>query len=856
VSADSRSSQQRGGLGRWLAFLRGHSLLRNSGFLMGTTITTSLFGYLYWGIAAHTYDPRTVGLASALVSVFGLTSFIGAMGVASINVRMLPALRHSRSEWNIFFTASMLAPTAVTAAFALAVASVLAVTDDQFALLRQPAIFAAFVAGAAMTTSSIAMDATFVALRRSDHHLVRNTTFAVVKIPLLAAPLMFVADPGVLGVLLSWDVALALSLVLALTVLLRRSRPGYRPRLEDGARRFLAHGKALLGYQLETLGGMLPAYVLPPIIVAIAGPDDAAVFYYSWSIGAFFFGVSSSIADALFAEGANQAELRQQTRHALLACAGLLGPAIIVVMFFAPRILEVFGSFYADRGATILRLCLLASIPDAVTNIWVALLLVRGRVRPAATLNWSMALTTVTGSLVLLPRLGLAGVGVAWVIGQSLGAIAVALPLLRMVLSNDAATTDSSAQSTTMDEDEDEALADAARTRRPRVVLVHNQVVPYRLPVFEEMAKAVDLTVLFCMGIANDRRWTPSLEGVSFMYRRLRGRRVGLLVLNVGVWRELRRARPDVYVLVDNHENLTTLALAALHARLRSRPVVLWSEQVPKTPRARRVFAAQFPRLVFPVLEQIMRVFRRCLYTQSRVILSKSGTASDDFLHQAGVDRGKVMAGRQTMPASQLAEASDLPERFSGLGPYLLYLGYFRREKGVHELVDAFLEADTGELTLVLAGSGPGEELLRRQAAASSRIVFAGHADAALKASLLAHAEALVVPSIYEAWGLVVNEALFYGTPVLYRSTVPAAQLVHEGGGLAFEDDDGLTRCLTRVAYDPMLRARLRSEVAMIPHDVLVDAGSSARALLQAIEAASSMSSGRRRAAASVRQAS
>jgi len=373
---------------------------------------------------------------------------------------------------------------------------------------------------------------------------------------------------------------------------------------------------------------------------------------------------------------------------------------------------------------------------------------------------------------------------------------------------------------------------------RLSVVLVHNEVVPYRLPVFEEMSKAVDLTVLFCSGVADSRRWTADVSGATFTHRNLRSRRVGLMVMNTGVWRALRQAAPDVYVLVDNHENFTTLTLALLHARARRRPIVLWSEQVPRTREGRKIFASTFPPFVFSLLERMMQIYRRVLYAQSNVIVSKSGAASDDFLDQAGVEREKVISGRQTMPASQLAEVTELPQRFVGVGQYLLYLGYFRPEKGARELVEAFLRAEVGDMSLILAGAGPEERALQELAAGNEKIVFAGYADPTLKASLMAHACALVVPSLYEPWGLVVNESLFYGTPVLHRTSVPAGQLMRQGGGLAFDDDDDLVTCLTRFAQDPELRERLHSEVAAIPRELLADERISAAAILRAIDLA------------------
>ncbi|HEY6794066.1 MAG TPA: glycosyltransferase family 4 protein [Kineosporiaceae bacterium] len=366
---------------------------------------------------------------------------------------------------------------------------------------------------------------------------------------------------------------------------------------------------------------------------------------------------------------------------------------------------------------------------------------------------------------------------------------------------------------------------------------MHNEIAPYRLPIFEEVSRVVDLTVLFCKGISRARLWAPTVEGVSYEHRSLRGLDLRLLVLNIGVWRELRRARPDVYVLVENHENVTTLLLTALHARLRGRPVVIWSEQVLRTAEVSRLFAAAFPRFTYPLLELVTRGYRQILYRQARAFVSMSGAASDIFLTRAGVHPSKIFPGRQILPIDQLAAPGEMPEQLSDIGPYILFLGYLRPEKGASELIEAFRQADTGEMTLLIAGSGPMEAELWELAGDTSKIRFAGYADTSLKATLMANACALVVPSIYEAWGLVVNEALYYGTPILFRAGVPTGQLVKDGGGISYNGEE-LVRCLSEFCHDARMRNRLRREVADIPRDLLVNAKQGADPVVAAVAAA------------------
>jgi len=412
------------------------SLIRNSGFLLVSTTTTSGLGYLYWLLAARTYAPAPIGLASALISLATLISFMGGLGVGSTNVQILPRLRHLNNQWNTFFTASLALPILATTVLAAVGGGILS-TTSHFRVLRSPAVFSAFTVCAAATTAALSMDACFISLRRSDHQFVRNTIFAIGKLPLLAVPLLVTKRPTTFDLLLSWDLALVVSLIVSFAMLLRRSRPNFALTWKGGAEAFLAQGRSIVGYQLETLGGMFPSYLIPPLLVAIVGPKPAAVYYFSWAIGSFLFTVSSSAASALFAEGTNLDELRSHTRQALRVSTFVLIPLAAVAAIFAQPILSLFGANYARQGGTLVRLFVLASIPDGITNIYVATLLIQKRVREAALLNCATGTLAIVGVYVLVRPLGLDGAGLSWLLAQSVGAIIVVRPLWRIVTRSD-----------------------------------------------------------------------------------------------------------------------------------------------------------------------------------------------------------------------------------------------------------------------------------------------------------------------------------------------------------------------------------------------------------------------------------
>ena len=88
---------------------------------------------------------------------------------------------------------------------------------------------------------------------------------------------------------------------------------------------------------------------------------------------------------------------------------------------------------------------------------------------------------------------------------------------------------------------------------------------------------------------------------------------------------------------------------------------------------------------------------------------------------------------------------------------------------------------------------------------------FEGRLDGAELAALFRGARAVVVPSlVYETFGYVVLEAFAEGTPVIVRDLGALPELVTEsGGGLVFDNAEGLVESIERIAADEVLRDEL-----------------------------------------------
>jgi O-antigen/teichoic acid export membrane protein len=407
------------------------SLFKNSGFIMATTMVNGGLGFAYWAVIARISNPHEVGLASAIVAAFILTSLLANFGVAQLMIQVLPTL-HDDESWSAFVTVGLVTVTVFVTCVGAIAGRILPLLSPNLADLRNPGMLALFALGAGASTAAIGLDAVFVASRRSDEMLYRNLAFSLSKGLLLIAflPLAGLIDSNT--IVASWVAGLIISLVLGTWYLIPRIRAGHRLSFRGGVRPVLRWWRSMTGHQFANLGGIVVPYVLPILVVIRMSTQANAYFYLTWSVGAIFNMVSPAVSTALFAEGSHGESITGNVKRSAQLIAVVLGPVILITVLFSHRILLIFGPQYAGHGSTLLVLLAFASIPDAITNIAVSVLRVRKQLSSAAFLNLFMAAITVGLSWLLLPYYGILAPGIAWMAGQSAGSVVVGVDSLRL----------------------------------------------------------------------------------------------------------------------------------------------------------------------------------------------------------------------------------------------------------------------------------------------------------------------------------------------------------------------------------------------------------------------------------------
>jgi glycosyltransferase involved in cell wall biosynthesis len=347
-----------------------------------------------------------------------------------------------------------------------------------------------------------------------------------------------------------------------------------------------------------------------------------------------------------------------------------------------------------------------------------------------------------------------------------------------------------------------------------RLVLVTEIIAPYRIPVFNALAsrRDVDLHVIFLSETdATLREWPVYRDEIRFSYQvlpswraRVRGR---MLLVNGGMALALRAARPDVIVCGGYNYAAAWEALA--WAKLQRVPFLLWCESNEMdqrggnalVERAKRLFIRGCDGHVVPGTAS-RRYVAGYGVEDARIWMAPNAVDNDFFT--AGADRARELVG--------IRADLGLPER------YFLVAGRLVREKGVFDALEAYgrLSPDVREeVDLVFAGSGAAQQELaaRSRSLSPGRVRFAGFVDRSRLPAYYGLSDALVFPTHTDPWGLVVNEALACGTPVIAsRAAGCTEDLITDGwNGLVVEGGDvaELAAAMARLAGDPVLRHRL-----------------------------------------------
>jgi O-antigen/teichoic acid export membrane protein len=393
-----------------------YALALNSAFTAAT-------GLLYWIVAAKTFSAHAVGVNSALISAMLFLAGIASLNLPNIIVRFLPESGGrivTRVVWAYGVSAGLAAGAA-----AIFIVGVGAWAPRLSFLHSDRGLQAWFLFSTVAWCVFAIQDSVLTALGRAVWVPVENAVFSFIKLGLLAGAAAALPD---YGIFVSWTMAMLVSVAgvnfLIFTRLMRRpdvccARPALALRNRAFVRYFTADYACSVAW-------ISTANLMPVIVTAAAGATTNAYWALPYAVALPLYSVSTSIGTSLMLHGTTErGSLRTLTRKSAIQGARLLIPTALAIALFAPYLLSLFGSSYAQHGAAVLRLLALAALPNFLLVLCVNVARVQRRLKRAVlalTVEATLALGLATP---LIHSFGVTGVGIGWLFAQC--AVAVGL---------------------------------------------------------------------------------------------------------------------------------------------------------------------------------------------------------------------------------------------------------------------------------------------------------------------------------------------------------------------------------------------------------------------------------------------
>jgi glycosyltransferase involved in cell wall biosynthesis len=355
-----------------------------------------------------------------------------------------------------------------------------------------------------------------------------------------------------------------------------------------------------------------------------------------------------------------------------------------------------------------------------------------------------------------------------------------------------------------------------------KILIIQPALAPYRVDFFNDVAiqlSRVHFFFLMPQMISQPVRLddfefkADFTVGVKRVFKKWNPTLISILALPPLI-RTLWRVRPDT--IVTNEFGFLTFLIVLYCKIMRLRHIAWTDDSLDNTlqcgwfRKLRRGFILRFSDHFMVCNPSVRDYFQACLPYQ---------VESVEILQKELVFRHGL---RRSVPV-----ANGYIERYHLQGrKVVLFVGRLAEVKNLPALITAFANVHDERAVLVLAGSGMLEKALRALVAKhniSDRVIFAGYQRAESLWAWYLIGGLFVLPSIFEPFGAVVNEALLAGMPVLCSKYAGASCLVKDdSNGTVFDpgDVEYFERTLFRwVEKIPPVASRAVVHDSLMQHD-------------------------------------
>jgi O-antigen/teichoic acid export membrane protein len=394
----------------WVRATLRNPLYHTSYALLANTAATTIVGVVYWAVAARFYDQQVLGRSAALISALLLLSTFAQLNLTTALPRFLPKAGGAAGK---FIALSYGASSFAALIGGLAFVTVLPHLSSQWQFVANSLpLSATFVIAAVMWEIFTLQDIVLLSLSRPFLVPTENIVYGISKLLMLVGIVSLLPSAGIFA---SWVVPLTVTVPAVNWLIFRRYLKNRNHAVMSGG----LHAREVIRFaSVDYIGSVLgQAYgsLLPLLVLSTLGAAANSSFYIAWSIASGLGLVASNFGTSLLVEGAaTPHRLTDLTRGVLTRSILITSLGAILLGLAAHPILDIYGSKYAAEASPLLRLLVLGTIPSCIVVIAMSLDRIAGRVGRATLTRVVLTVLILSGSWLLVKKVGISGVAFAW----------------------------------------------------------------------------------------------------------------------------------------------------------------------------------------------------------------------------------------------------------------------------------------------------------------------------------------------------------------------------------------------------------------------------------------------------------
>lgn len=314
---------------------------------------------------------------------------------------------------------------------------------------------------------------------------------------------------------------------------------------------------------------------------------------------------------------------------------------------------------------------------------------------------------------------------------------------------------------------------------RMKILFIHNIIAPYRIPLFEALAKEFVIHVVFLERKDENRNWNQKPEDLNFNHTFLDNRNHILfekkITHNKGLRKVFNNFLPDLLVTLDNPPNFLTVIYSIFLAKKMEIPIILWTGAF----GSYKTFQKNKFKNKF-ILTAINKV-RNYMYQFVDFFWAYSKETKSYLINKYHIDEKKIAIGLQGYPDKLIFfQEVNTKERYNNCK--LLFIGYLDERKGLNILLKVFIKLfdKYPNYTLEIIGIGKLYAKHTKEYDKIKNIKFLGYLDGIEKFNSINKSKYLILPSHSDPWGWVVNEVSSCKVPALVSDSVMAKEILDD----------------------------------------------------------------------------